>query len=258
MSENIVGRRIIVTGGAKGMAAAMVRDFAAHGAHVVSMDVDDDLGRQVAAEADAGEGSAAYLRCDVADEVSVGNAFDAAVAHLGGLDALIHAAGIAPGAAAEAITLDAWEQVFAVNTRGTFLANRAAFPHLKAKGGRVINFASGAGANGYPGKGHYAASKGAVLAWTRTIAKEWGQYGITANAIVPAISTPMYAKTRASMTAEQLAAHDADLARTIPIDGRLGDPVRDLAPVVRFLVSDGARFMTGQMIVVDGGLLMTR
>jgi NAD(P)-dependent dehydrogenase (short-subunit alcohol dehydrogenase family) len=189
---------------------------------------------------------------------SVDAAFTRAAALLGGLDVLVHAAGVAPGAPAEAITVEEWERVLDVNAKGTFLTNQAAFRHLRAHGGRIINFASAAGVIGLRNKAHYAASKGAVLAWTRTVAQEWGGLGITVNALAPAISTPMYATTRASMTAEQLAAHDAQMKAMMPIDGRLGDVDRDLVPLLCFLAGPGSRFITGQVFAVDGGMLMVR
>ena len=252
MSE-ISGLRIVITGGASGMGEAMVKDFARHGANVVSLDITDDAGQAIAAEA-----GATFAHCDVSDEASVAAAFAQSIGQLGGLDVLVHAAGIAPGAPAEAITLPAWERVFAVNARGTFLTNQAAFAHLKDHGGRIINFASAAGISGQPNKAHYSATKGAVIAWTRTTAKEWGQYGITVNCIAPAIETPMYLKTRSLMSAAALAALDAKLAADMPIDGKLGDPDRDLAPVMRFLAGPGSRFITGQIFAIDGGLTMVR
>ncbi len=252
MSE-ISGLRIVITGGASGMGEAMVKDFSRNGAAVVSLDISDEPGQAIAAAA-----GAAYLRCDVSDEASVAAAFEQSARHLGGIDALVHAAGIAPSAPAESIALSDWEMVFAVNARGTFLTNQAAFAYLKKHGGRIINFASAAGITGQPNKAHYSATKGAVLAWTRTIAKEWGQYGITANCIAPAIETPMYLKTRSLMSAEALAALDAMLAANMPIGGKLGDPDRDLAPVLRFLVGPGSRFITGQIFSIDGGLTMVR
>ena len=184
MSE-IDGLRIMVTGGASGMGEAMVKDFARHGARVVSLDITDEAGAVIAAEA-----GASYIHCDVSDEASVGPAFEQAVRQLGGLDVLVHAAGIAPGAPAEAITLSGWEKVFAVNARGTLLTNQAAFAHLKDHGGRIINFASAAGITGLPNKAHYAATKGAVIAWTRTVAKEWG------NTASPSIALPPPLKPR--------------------------------------------------------------
>lgn len=247
------GRRIIVTGGASGMGEGLVRALPAMGARVVSLDLNADAGARV-----AGEAGATFLGGDVTDKASVDAATNQAVAALDGLDVLIHAAGIAPGAPAESIPPEQWLEAIAVNATGTFLVNQAVFPHLKDRGGAIINFASSAGIKGYPGKAAYAAAKGAVVAWVRSIASEWGRYNIRVNAIAPTIWTPMYDKTRDSMSADQLAAHDAALKVAIPIGGKLGDIRRDLVPVVAFLASDGAHFMTGQIIPVDGGALMMR
>lgn len=258
VDNSVAGLRVVVTGGASGMGAAVVKDFAAHGAHVISLDVNDAAGEEIARAADAAArfgGSACYQHCNVAEEASVRAVFTEG---LGGLDVLVHAAGIAPGAPAHEITLDDFEKVFAINMRGTFLTNRAAYGLMKDKGGRIINFASSAGIQGLPNKAHYSATKGAVLAWSRTIAKEWGRLGITVNCIAPAIETPMYLKTRSLMTPEGLAALDAKLEADMPIDGKLGDPDRDLAPVLRFVASAGSRFMTGQIFSVDGGVTMVR
>ncbi|MNL24443.1 3-oxoacyl-[acyl-carrier-protein] reductase FabG [compost metagenome] len=95
-----------------------------------------------------------------------------------------------------------------------------------------------------------------MLAWTRTVAREWGPLGITVNAIAPAMWTPMYEATRASMSTEQLQQHDAYMTRQVPIGGQLGEPARDLAPVLVFLAGDGSRFVTGQTLMIDGGMLM--
>lgn len=250
---SLSGRRIIVTGGASGMGEALVRAFPGLGAHVVSIDLSAEAGARIAGEVGAG-----FIVADVADESSIQNGVDAAVAQLGGLDVLIHAAGVATGGAAETTSLALWDRVMAVNATGTFLVNRAAFPHLKDKGGVILNFASAAGIRGHPTKAAYAAAKGAVVAWTRTIAAEWGRYGISANIIAPAIWTPMYDKTRADMTDAELADHDALKSRTIPLGGRLGDVERDFVPVMAFLSSTGARFVNGQVIPIDGGMLMVR
>ncbi len=243
----------MVTGGASGMGAGLVRALPGLGASVVSLDRRADPGREIAESA-----GASFVAADVADRVSVTAAIDAAATELGGLDVLVHAAGIAPGAPAEDISDAQWDQVLAVNATGTFLANQAVFPHLKDAGGRILNFASAAGVQGYPMKAAYAASKGAVVAWSRSIAVEWARFAITVNCIAPAIWTPMYDTTRAAMTPEQLAEHDAMMARAVPLGGKLGDIDRDFVPVIAFLAGDGARFITGQVIPVDGGTLMMR
>jgi NAD(P)-dependent dehydrogenase (short-subunit alcohol dehydrogenase family) len=259
MTDSLAGIRAIVTGGASGMGAGITSAYAAHGAHVISLDIQAGPGAEIAGKATAaGPGWARFIEADVSDKASVDAAFAEATEALGGLDVLVHAAGIAPGAPAESIAVEDWDNVLAVNARGTFLTNQAAFRYLSQGGGRIINFASSAGVIGLRNKAHYAASKGAVVAWTRTVAREWGHLGITVNMIAPTIATPMYAKTRSLMTPEQLAALDATLKAEMPVDGELGDIDRDLVPLMVFLAGAGSRFITGQIFSVDGGLMMVR
>jgi NAD(P)-dependent dehydrogenase (short-subunit alcohol dehydrogenase family) len=124
---------------------------------------------------------------------------------------------------------------------------------LRAGGGRIINFASAAGMAGYPGRAAYAASKGAVLSFVRTLAVEWAKYEITVNSLCPMIWTPMYDTTRAAMSEAELAAHDERFRELIPLGGKLGDIQQDLVPVVAFLAGETSRFMTGQIFCIDGG-----
>ncbi|EKU82201.1 2-hydroxycyclohexanecarboxyl-CoA dehydrogenase [Massilia sp. UYP32] len=251
------GRRLIVTGAAGGIGASVLRGLVAAGARVAAMDVNDAAGSEEVARADAaGPGSARYYRCDVRRRAEVDAAFEAAAAWLGGLDGLVNIAGIERAAPAESIGDADWDLMFDVNARGTLNTNQAAFPYLSAKGGRILNFGSAAGVMGLPGCAHYSAAKAAVLGWTRTVAKEWGRYGISVNAAAPGMWTPMYEAHRARMDAEALAAHDRMMAGLIPLGGRLGDPDRDMTPFVVFMMGEGARFITGQTLAVDGGLMI--
>ena len=254
-TATLANKKIIVTGAARGIGASATRALAAAGAMVTGL----DLSGPPADTAESPPSSVfAYETCDVSSRASTRAAVDRAVAAMGGLDVLIHAAGVQRYTPAEAITDEEWELVVGVNARGTMTAIQAVFPHLRDRGGRIVNFASAAGALGLRGCAHYAASKGAVLAWTRTIAQEWGPYGISVNAIAPGMWTPMYDATRAGMTPDQLEAHDRGMAMLIPLGGRLGDPDADMAPVLVFLASDASRFITGQTLAVDGGLMMVR
>ena len=254
---NVQNKRVIVTGSASGIGASALKALTAAGANVVGMDLNDEAGHSIAATASgAGPGQAHYLRCDVSQRQEVEVAFGAAVRQLGGLDALVNIAGVERKSPAESISQEDWDLMFDVNARGTLNTNQAAFGHLRERGGKIINFASAAGVMGVPGLAHYSASKAAVLGWTRTAAKEWGKYGITVNAVAPAMWTPMYEKFRERLDAVQLKAHDDMMAGLIPLGGRLGDPDHDMAPVLLFLVSDGAHFITGQTLAVDGGLMI--
>jgi NAD(P)-dependent dehydrogenase (short-subunit alcohol dehydrogenase family) len=203
-----------------------------------------------------GPGRAHYQTCDVSNRAATVSAVDRAVAELGGLDALVNIAGVERTEPAEVIGDEHWDLMFEVNARGTMNTNQAVFPHLKARGGQIVNFGSGAGVRGMAGGAAYSASKGAVLAWTRTIAQEWARFGITVNAVAPGMWTPMYDAHRARMSNSELALHDEQMRFRVPIGGKLGDPGRDLAPVMVFLVTDGARFITGQTLPVDGGMMM--
>ena len=251
------GRKIILTGCARGIGAATLRAYVAQGAHVAALDVLDEEGEAAVSHAnDAGPGKAFFVHCDVASRDETGRAVSEAVATLGGLDVLAHIAGVERTAPAEMIDDDHWDLMMDVNARGTMIINQAVFPHMQEKGGQIINFASAAGVRGMAGGAAYSAAKGAVLAWSRCIAQEWARYNITVNAMAPGMWTPMYDAHRGRMSNSELAAHDAVMAMHIPLGGKLGDPDRDMAPVMVFMASPAAHFITGQTLPVDGGMLM--
>ncbi|MXZ77725.1 MAG: SDR family oxidoreductase [Acidimicrobiia bacterium] len=249
------GKRIIVTGCASGMGAATVRAYVKAGAQVVGMDISDDTGRAVCAEAAAdGPGEIVYVSVDVADGGRVEAAFAEADDFLGGLDALAHPAAIHAPSKAGDVTIDDWDRMFAVNVRGTVLTNQAAYHRLKvAGGGAIVNFGSISGQRAEPEAAAYSASKGAVHAWTRTAAGAWGADGVRVNAVLPAIRTPMFQASWDRATDEERTEKFWRNIHSIALGQEYGDPDRDLGPVMVFLASDASRFITGQLIPVDGG-----
>ncbi|MEU1984453.1 SDR family NAD(P)-dependent oxidoreductase [Nocardia sp. NPDC019395] len=242
-------KRVVVVGGAQGIGAACVRSLAAEGAKVASLDVSADKGRSAAQQA-----GAMFFECDVTNRDQVFATMAEAASELGGIDSLVHVAGILAKGPAEEITDETWHRIMDVNARGPMLTNQAALPFLK-KNDRsgIVNFASSAALAGYPDGALYAASKGAVVAWTKTIALEWARFGIRANVLHPSAHTPMFDDHRNKLSEEQREEYDRAMLAKVPLGGRFGDTDRDIAPVISFLVSDGARFMTGQNIAVNGG-----
>jgi NAD(P)-dependent dehydrogenase (short-subunit alcohol dehydrogenase family) len=254
------GYRIIVTGSARGMGAATVRNYVAAGANVVAMDLSEEDGIRVAEEASQGQATkATFMKVDVSDEADVTRAFDAAAELLGGLDVLAHPAAIQRPGDATTVTVADWDLMMAINVRGTMLTNQAAHRLMAPqKRGSIINFGSVSGLRPEPVAPAYSASKGAVHSWTRTAAAAWGEDGVRVNAILPAIATPMYEEAKAAMTDEQLTAHFWQNENSIAMGKQYGNADTDLGPVMVFLASEASRFITGQLLPVDGGQTSVR
>lgn len=243
----LAGKRIIVTGGAGGIGNAAVRLFVQEGAKVAC------TYNSAQPEVPAGVLTA---RCNIADKAEVDAVFDRFAAELGGLDALVHAAGIHGSQPADQVDEANWDRMFDLNGKGAVWTNQAAFRHLRANGGSIVNMGSVEGVRGFAGNAVYAASRGAVMAWTRSIALEWGRHRVRANCVAPAIHTDIYQRQRDAMDAPSLQMLDAAMQQMIPLGGKLGDPLLDMAPVLLFLAGDDSHFITGQTIAVDGGLMM--
>jgi 3-oxoacyl-[acyl-carrier protein] reductase len=176
---------------------------------------------------------------------------------LGGLDVLLHAAGLWQAGIPGQITGADIDFLVDTNLKATIFTNQAAYAVMrKDGGGRIINFGSGEAVMGSPISAVYAATKGAVSAWTRSIARAWAAEKISALALAPAVETPGADRLREFLGPAAAEFIDAEIKKTIPLGGALGDPVNDLGPVLVFLCSEGSRFMTGQLIAVDGGLVM--
>lgn len=260
MPISIDGKRILVTGGARGIGGESARYLAAEGARIVTFDVKDDEGDQLAKEATgAGPGSVTYRHVDVSDRAEVAAGVEFAVAELGGLDAVFNIAGITRSSPAESTPEADWDDQLAINVKGTAYVCEEAFKHLKDGGGAIVNFASDAALMDVPiHSSSFSASKGAVISYTRTIGREWAPHGIRSNVLNPVVMTPIVEEVRSQMAPEERAQYEKEIDASVPLGGKLGDIEKDLAPVLLFLASDASRFITSQIICVNGGLAYVR
>jgi len=247
--ESVEGRRIIVTGAAGGIGAAVTAGLANRGAKLGAI-----FHRRP--PADELRNLATWKACDLTDKQAVHDCFPALAAELGGLDALINVAGLWQGGAAEEIDEAHIDFLVGANLKTVIFTNQAAFALMKPKGGRIVNFGSVEGVEGNVDSPVYASAKAAVHGWTRSAARSWARYGITVNCLAPAMHTPVYERIRAGMSREELESHDKEMALRIPLGGKLGEPERDCTPMLAFLASRSSHFITGQLLAVDGGLRM--
>ncbi len=242
------GKRIIITGAAGGIGGAAVEAFVKEGARVACT--------YHSAEPTLPDGVVASARCDITSKASVDKVFDDFAKTFGGLDVLIQAAGRHGGCPADQLTEDYWDNMFALNGKATLFTNQAAFRHMRDKGGSIVNMGSCEGVRGFAGNACYAATRGAVTAFTRSVALEWGRYKVRVNALAPVAETATSKRMRANRDAAANAMMDAYLQAAIPLGGKMGDVLNDIAPALVFLASDSSHFITGQTLAVDGGFMM--
>jgi 3-oxoacyl-[acyl-carrier protein] reductase len=237
------GKSAFVTGGSRGIGAGIVRSLAAVGAHVTfTYASSPDAAQALVDEVRAAGGKAEAVRADSADEASLVAAIDDAAKATGGLDILVNNAGVLVYATLDDTSLADFDRLFAINVRAVFIATKAAAAHLRS-GGSIVNVGSVvADRAGLPGTSIYGASKGAIQAMTRGLARDLGPRGITVNNVQPGpIATDM------------TTGHEEMLIPMLPV-GRLGEPM-EVGALVAYLAGPHARYINGASLSIDGGFL---
>ena len=243
-------RRIVITGTARGLGRAYAEQAAEAGARLVLADILEDVGRAAAEKIASGGAEVYFEPLDLAEPGSIEYLAAAANQQLGGIDGLINNAAIATGIGGktcEEIDIETWDRVMNVNVRGTWLMVKACLPHLrKAGNGKIVNVASDTALWGAPNLLHYVSSKGAVIAMTRSLARELGPDGISVNAIAPGLTLV----EATEYVPEERHRHNIE-ARAMP---RPQTPEDVVGPVM-YLLSDAADFVTGQLLPANGGFV---
>ena len=261
MGNSVEDRAIIVTGAGRGIGRAIASGLAAAGARVVIADIDPATTEATAAEIRAAGGSAIGIAADVTSRASIRSLIAETVAHHGRLDAMVNNAGIAQVKPFNDITEDDWHRVMDVNALSVLIGTQEAAKQFIAQGGggKIINTASIAGKQGYEPLAHYSASKFAVVALTQAAARAFGRDRINVNAICPGVvATDMWKLIDKGFRDEGLTSRDNEAFEGFSADILLGRPSQadDLVGVSVFLASSGSDYMTGQSLLVDGGMVL--
>jgi 2-hydroxycyclohexanecarboxyl-CoA dehydrogenase len=245
-------RVAVVTGGASGMGEATCHELGRRGRKVAVLDVNEPAAQRVTDELRANGVTALGVGADVTDRPAVEQAFAKVRSELGPVTVLVTSAGMFDFSAFLDITAESWSRIIDVNLTGTFHCCQVALPDMvDAKWGRIVMISSSSAQRGSPFAAHYAASKGAVITLTKSLAREYAVHGITVNNVPPSgIETPMQHQGQA---AGYLPSNE-QIASNIPL-GYLGTGA-DIAAAVGFLCSEEARYITGQVLGVNGGAVM--
>lgn len=244
----LLGKVALVTGAAQGIGRAIALILAQKGADIVVSDINLEKAEETVREIETIGRRAMAIRADVANTNDVERMVEAILGRFGQIDILVNNAGITRDKLILRMTEEDWDAVLNVNLKGTFNCTKAVVRHMsKQRRGKIVNIASVVGEMGNVGQANYSASKAGVIGFTKTIAREFAQRGINVNAIAPGyIETPM-----TEVLPEKV---KEELRRMIPM-GRLGRP-GDVAEAVLFLVSEASRYITGQVLNVNGGIYM--
>jgi len=258
--KRFVGQVAVITGAGSGIGKACALRFAQEGANVLCLDVNDSNNEAAAQECRQYGVEALAMHCDVTREEDIERAVQVAMERWGRIDVLVAAAGIYRGAPLPEVSLKQWQLVIDVNLTGVFLCNRAVAPiMMKQRSGSIINISSMAGKTSWPASAEYSASKSGVIGLTRSVAMELAPYGATANAVCPGNTrTEMVEYVAATIAAREGISPEEWLslrAKDCPM-GRFAEPW-EIAGVVAFLASEDSRYLTGQAIEVDGGMVMS-
>ncbi|MGD0917858.1 MAG: 3-oxoacyl-[acyl-carrier-protein] reductase [Thermodesulfobacteriota bacterium] len=244
----LAGKVALVTGGAQGIGRAIAFLLARNGADMAVSDINLEKAQDTAKEIEEAGRRAMAIRVDVANSEEVERMVQTILERFGHIDILVNNAGIARDRLILRMTEEDWDAVLNVNLKGTFNCTKAVVKHMsRQRSGKIVSIASVVGEMGNAGQANYSASKAGVIGFTKTIAREFAQRGINANAIAPG-----YIET--SMTDVLPEKSKEELKRLIPLD-RLGRP-EDVAEAVLFLVSETSSYITGEVLNVNGGIYM--
>jgi NAD(P)-dependent dehydrogenase (short-subunit alcohol dehydrogenase family) len=252
--NRMTGKVAVVTGGASGIGRATALLLAREGASVVVGDVNGPVAESAVDDIESAGGSAISLAMDIGDEASVRAAFERTLAEYGRVDVVCNVAAdtslqaMMHDTPVHEMTIEAWDRAMQINLRGTMLSCKHALRSMmSAGGGSIVNLSSNQGLTGDLAQTAYSCAKAAIVQLTRSVATQYGRFGIRANTVSPgAVRTPAFERLCPPEVAVEVARHN--------LGGRIGEP-EDLANTILFLASDEAAYLTGQLLVVDGGQL---
>src|SRR5215207_6873139 len=246
------GKLAVITGAATGIGRSTALLFAQEGATVAIGDINEAGGRQTAADIEAAGGRASFVGCDVTEAAAVEVLMRSAAETMGGIDVIINNAGAQRSGRVTEFAESEWDLLMRVNPRSCFLGVKYGVPYLKERGGgSIVNVASLAGLKGGPGMSAYSASKGAIIAFTKALAMELAPDNIRVNCICPGwIDTPFNQPAIEFMGGRE--EQEKMVQQMVPLQ-RQGTP-QEIAPSILYLTSEASSYMTGQALVVDGGI----